>query len=69
MGFEEIKTVFTPDDLNDPDLINPCDYCSAIELWPRCKDGATTSACNHCRFNIVDYCWNNNIRAHEEEII
>ena len=53
---EEIKTEFKWDDLEDKDTFVPCKYCGAIEWYPPCTDGATTSACNHCAFNIIDYC-------------
>ncbi|MDV3429533.1 MAG: hypothetical protein LIR50_21335 [Bacillota bacterium] len=52
---ESVKMKFEWDDLKDPELVCPCDHCGAIELWPCCDDGATTSACNHCEFNIISY--------------
>lgn len=58
---EPIKTKFEWDDLNDPELVWPCDHCGALEWWPVCDDGATSSACNHCAFNIIDYCRNHNV--------
>lgn len=51
---EPIKTKFTWDDFEDPELVNPCDHCGALDgWWPTCDDGATCSACNHCAFNIL----------------
>ena len=58
---EPIKTKFTWDDLEDPELVNPCEHCGALEWWPTCDDGATSSACNHCWFNILLYCLNHNM--------
>lgn len=58
---EPIKTKFEWNDLADPDLVWPCDHCGALDLWPVCDDGATSSACNHCAFNIIDYCRNHNV--------
>lgn len=52
---EPIKTRFTSADLADPELFNPCQYCHAKEWWPTCDDGATCSACNHCKFAVLDY--------------
>lgn len=59
---QSIKRKFSWDDLENS--FNPCDYCGAIEIFPVCEDGATSSACNHCAFNIIDYCRNHNV---EEE--
>lgn len=53
---EPTKTKFDWDDLEAPTTFIPCDYCKAIELYPCCDDGATSSACNYCAFNIIDYC-------------
>ena len=50
---EPIKTKFTWGDLNNPELVNPCDHCGALEWWDVCDDGATSSACNHYAFNIL----------------
>ena len=50
---EPIKTEFEWNDFNDTNLIYPCDYCEAIGRYPCCDDGATSSACNHCAFNIL----------------
>ena len=58
---EPIKTQFTWDDLNDLEVFSPCQYCHAEEWWPTCDDGATHSGCNHCAFNIIDYCRNHNV--------
>ena len=55
---EPIKTKFEWDDLNDPELVWPCDYCGALDNWPVCDDGATSSACNHCWVSVVQYCLN-----------
>ena len=52
---------FEWDDLADPQLVWPCDHCRAIEWWPVCDDGATSSACNHCAFAIMDYARNHNM--------
>ena len=53
---EPVKTKFNWDDLEDPDVICPCDNCGWLEEYPTCDDGATSSACNHCMFNIINYC-------------
>ena len=58
---EHIKTEFTWDDLDNPETFIPCEHCGAIEKYPVCNDGATSSACNHCAFNIIDYCRNHNV--------
>lgn len=50
---EKIKTTFTMDDLNSPDTFSPCNECSYLENYPVCDDGATSSACNHCKYNIL----------------
>ena len=50
---EPIKTEFTWDDLNDS--FEPCEHCGAILNYPVCDDGATSSACNHCAYNIIAY--------------
>lgn len=49
---EPVKNNFTWNDMFDKNVINPCDYCSAINEFPLCDDGATSSACNHCMYNI-----------------
>lgn len=49
---ESVKEKFTWNDMLDKNVINPCDYCSAINEFPLCDDGATSSACNHCMYNI-----------------
>ena len=36
---EPIKTKFEWDDLEDPNLVWPCDYCEATDLWSTCDDG------------------------------
>ena len=56
---QSVKRKFSWDDLENS--FNPCDYCRAIEVFPVCEDGATSSACNHCAFNIIDYCRNHNV--------
>lgn len=53
---ESVKTKFTWDDLEDPEIIIPCNRCGYLDIYPCCSDGATSSACNHCMFNIIDYC-------------
>lgn len=53
---EPVKTKFTWDDLDDSETFEPCKYCRAEEWWPACDDGATSSACNHCAYNIITYC-------------
>lgn len=53
---EPIKTKFDWSDLEAPTTFIPCDYYQAIDVYPSCDDGATSSACNHCAFNIIDYC-------------
>lgn len=57
---EEIKVKFSWDDLEDKETFSPCKYCNALENFPVCADGATSSACNHCAYNIIDYCRNHN---------
>lgn len=47
-----VKEKFTWNDMFDKNVIIPCDYCSAINEFPLCDDGATSSACNHCMYNI-----------------
>lgn len=49
---EPVKTDFIWDDMLSGDNIIPCDYCTAINKFPLCDDGATSSACNHCEYNI-----------------
>ena len=58
---ESVKTKFELNDLADPDLICPCDHCEALDWWPPCDDGATSSACNHCAFAIMSYVLTNNM--------
>lgn len=58
---EKIKNTFDWDDLEKEDTFIPCKYCKAIEIYPVCEDGATSSACNHCAFNIIDYCRTHNV--------
>jgi len=58
---EPIKTKFEWDDLADPDLVWPCDHCGALDWWPVCNDGATSSACNHCAFAIMNYARTHNM--------
>jgi hypothetical protein len=58
---ESVKDKFTWDDLEDKKTFIPCDYCEAIKIFPACNDGATSSACNHCAFNIIDYCRNHDV--------
>lgn len=64
---EPIKTEFTWEDINDPYIVNPCDYCGALNSWPTCDDGATSSACNHCAFNILCYLLKDGIEKHMKE--
>lgn len=52
---EPVKTEFEWNNLTDPDLIWPCDYCEAVKLWPVCNDGDTPSSCNHCALKIMNY--------------
>ena len=54
---EKIKTKFSWSDRENEDTISPCDWCRADE-WACCDDGATSSACNHCDYNIILYCLN-----------
>ena len=61
---EPIKTKFGWDDFKDPKLVCPCDHCGAIEWWPCCDDGATSSACNHCAFNILSSMMRDGIEEH-----
>ena len=49
---EPVKEKFTWNDMFSKNVINPCDYCGAINEFPLCDDGATSSACNHCIYNI-----------------
>ena len=58
---EPIKTKFEWDNLADPNLVWPCDHCGATEWWPVCDDGATSSACNHCAFAIMNYARTHNM--------
>ncbi len=58
---EPIKTEFKLDDLTDPELVWPCDHCGALDLWPVCDDGATSSACNHCALAIMNYARTHNM--------
>ena len=53
---EPVKQDFTWEDLQD--AINPCDWCGAIDVWPLCDDDATSTACNHCAYNIYINCAN-----------
>ena len=53
---EKVKEIFDSTDLDADDLINPCDYCEAVNLFPLCEDRATSSACNHCAYKIILYC-------------
>lgn len=57
---EPIKTKFSWDDREDEDTFSPCNYCKALETAPTCDDGATCSACNHCDYNIILHCLNQN---------
>ena len=50
---ESVKTKFNWDDMEKDDVFFPCEYCKAIEVFPVCDNGVTSSACNHCAFNIV----------------
>jgi hypothetical protein len=49
---EPVKEAFVWEDMFNKDNIIPCDYCTAINEFPLCNDGATSSACNHCEYNI-----------------
>lgn len=49
---ESVKEIFTWEDMFREDNIIPCDYCTAINSFTTCDDGATSSACNHCEYNI-----------------
>ena len=49
---EPVKNTFVWEDMFREDNIIPCDYCNAINSFPTCDDGATSSACNHCEYNI-----------------
>ena len=49
---EPDKKNFTWNDMFDKNVINPCDYCGAVNEFPLCDDGATSSACNRCMYNI-----------------
>ena len=53
---EPVKIKFNWDDLEDPEVIFLCENCGWLEKYPTCDDGVTCSACNHCMFNIIDYC-------------
>lgn len=57
---ENIKIKFNWDDREDRDTFMPCEYCKAQEIFPCCNDGATSSACNHCDYNIITYCLSHN---------
>lgn len=58
---EKVKNKFTWDDLDDTKTFIPCQYCGALAGYPVCEDGATSSACNHCAYNIVEYCRTHNV--------
>ena len=58
---EKIKESFDWDDRNDKETFCPCKYCEAVDKYPVCDDGATTSACNHCDYNIIQYCLTHNV--------
>lgn len=49
---ENVKNEFVWEDMFDDKAFDPCDFCTAYENFQTCSDGATTSACNYCRFNI-----------------
>ena len=49
---EPVKEIFVWEDMLREDNIIPCDYCYAINEFPTCEDAATSSACNHCEYNI-----------------
>ena len=53
---ENIKTKFNWDDRENKNTFIPCKYYNEDEWFPTCNDGATSSACNHCDYNIVTYC-------------
>ena len=57
---EDIINRFNWNDRENEDTFCPCDYCKAIDRFPVCNDGATSSACNHCDYNIVLYCSTHN---------
>ena len=52
MDAEIVKEEFVWEDMFNKDNIIPCDYCTAINEFPLCNDGATSSACNRCEYNI-----------------
>ena len=56
MTAEKIKTKFSWSDRESEDTIIPCEWCKAADEWACCDDGATSSACNYCDYNIILYC-------------
>ena len=59
---EKVKTHFTWDDLEKSDTFSPCKYCGALDSFPSCEESEfLSSACNHCAFNIVEYCRTHNV--------
>lgn len=56
---EKVKTDFNWDDREKS--FTPCEYCQAVNDFPCCNDGVTTSACNHCDYNIVVHCLEKNV--------
>lgn len=58
---ESVKTKFTWDDMGA--AFDLCDYCNAIDCFSVCDDGATSSACNYCPYNIMLYCLTHHIEG------
>ena len=56
---EPIKTEFKLIDRENNDTFIPCKYCNALDNFPICDDGATSSACNHCDYSILLHCYCN----------
>lgn len=63
---EIIKNKFSWDDRKNKDTFIPCDYCEALNIFPTCNDNATSSACNHCDYNIISYCLTHNTEEIDE---
>lgn len=53
---EKIKTDFKWEDRKNEDTIIPCNHCEALNDYPTCDDGVTSSACNYCDYNIILNC-------------
>lgn len=56
MAAEKVKTKFNWSDREDEGTIIPCEHCEALNDYPACDDGATSSVCNHCDYNIILNC-------------